>query len=558
MWEPIRNETGAIVDFEIIDCNERGAAIFGVNKDLLLSRKLSSFVSPQPYLQSILEQFRTAMESGFYEDDFKVPSMSVLKAEWLHRTMVRSENGLAVTLRDISDQKKHESELIRLATEDTLTGLPNRHWLINYLPKALEKAAVNATQVAVLVIDLDDFKHVNDSSGRATGDRLLQAIAVRLRSVLRPEDVCVRLGEDEFAVILENVASVDDVMHVASRTTQALHQPFDILQRKKPFSASIGISMFPADGNDAETLLKNADIAMYSAKAECRGKFRFYEYTLYERIKSRLDTEQELLHAIEEDHFVMYYQPRVDTVSGKLVGMEALVRWIHPERGLVPPNSFIPLAESTGIILPLGELVMDKVCAQMASWQTQQLPLVPISVNVSARQFNEGNVKDFVAACLHKHHIAAELIEIELTESVMTGDFDLVLAEINAISALGVKIHIDDFGTGYSSLALLHKLDMDVLKVDRAFTSQLGDGKDGEIFFAAIVSMAKALGMSVVAEGVETAEQLHILQTLGCDEIQGFFISKPLPAHEIPALMQKHVLLHPVHQPANAQRGKSA
>jgi EAL domain-containing protein (putative c-di-GMP-specific phosphodiesterase class I) len=246
-----------------------------------------------------------------------------------------------------------------------------------------------------------------------------------------------------------------------------------------------------------------------------------------------------LLRAIQEDHFVMVYQPRVDAQSGKLVGMEALVRWMHPERGLIPPDDFIPLAEANGMILPLGEMVMDKVCAQLAVWKMRRLPVVPVSINVSGRQFDEGKVSRLIAACMTKHAIESRLIEIELTESAMMGDFEQVHKEIEAINALGIQMHIDDFGTGYSSLSLLHKLNMDVLKVDRAFTSQLGNGKGGEIFYAAIVSIAKAMGMRIVAEGVETQEQLRILQDLRCDEIQGYLISKPLPAHEIPALMQK-------------------
>jgi EAL domain-containing protein (putative c-di-GMP-specific phosphodiesterase class I) len=290
-------------------------------------------------------------------------------------------------------------------------------------------------------------------------------------------------------------------------------------------------------------LLKNADIAMYSVKSESKGRFRFYDEKLYERIRKRLDIEHELSRALEEDHFVMHYQPRVNAGSGELVGMEALVRWIHPERGMIPPNDFIPLAESTGMILALGELLMNKTCAQLAEWIAQGLPVVPVSVNVSARQFNEGKVKDVVAACLSRYRIPAGLLEIELTESAMMGDFDTVIEEVHAINALGVKIHVDDFGTGYSSLSLLHRLEMDVLKVDRAFTSQLGNGQDGRIFFAAIVSMAKALGMSVIAEGVETAEQLRILQGLDCDEIQGYLVSRPLPADQVPAMIRKRMLL---------------
>jgi EAL domain-containing protein (putative c-di-GMP-specific phosphodiesterase class I) len=249
------------------------------------------------------------------------------------------------------------------------------------------------------------------------------------------------------------------------------------------------------------------------------------------------------LRAIKEDQFVLHYQPRVNTMTGELIGMEALVRWMHPERGLVPPDQFIPAAEATGIIIALGEVVMHKVGAQIASWQRQGVPVVPVSVNVSARQFNEGNVKNLVASCVATHGISSSLLEIELTESAMLGNVEDILEEVAAINALGVKIHIDDFGTGYSSLSLLHMLDMDVLKVDRSFTSQLGKGKEGEIFFKAIVSMAKALDMRVIAEGVETEEQLHILRAISCDEIQGYLASRPMPADAIPGLLRERFLL---------------
>jgi diguanylate cyclase (GGDEF)-like protein len=542
MGRAIREDSGEVVDFEIVDCNERAAVLVQTGKQRLINSRLSAVYRGE-HFEDAMRSFRAAMESGYYEDEYEVPDDSIVNAQWLHRRMVRSGDFLAITLRDVSEQKTHESELNRLATHDRLTGLPNRHWLMNNLPKVLERAHRANKQVAVLSIDLDNFKNVNDSAGHSVGDQLLQTVATRLRTVSRPADCVVRVGGDEFMVVREAITSVDDPTPSAQRILDALRVSIEIGERKHAIGASIGISMFPRDGSDAGTLLKNADIAMYSVKSESKGRFRFYDEKLYERIRKRLDIEHELSRALEEDHFVMHYQPRVNAGSGELVGMEALVRWIHPERGMIPPNDFIPLAESTGMILALGELLMNKTCAQLAEWIAQGLPVVPVSVNVSARQFNEGKVKDVVAACLSRYRIPAGLLEIELTESAMMGDFDTVIEEVHAINALGVKIHVDDFGTGYSSLSLLHRLEMDVLKVDRAFTSQLGNGQDGRIFFAAIVSMAKALGMSVIAEGVETAEQLRILQGLDCDEIQGYLVSRPLPADQVPAMIRKRMLL---------------
>lgn len=533
MWEPILEEGREVSDFRLVDCNERGAALYGLPKSGLLGARLSTLYDAT-YFSELMEIGRTVMQTGFYEDDHEVLNSRLVTARWLYRKFVRSGSRIAVTLRDITEKKVHEHEMLRLATQDVLTGLPNRYWLMTFLPDAMKRALANKTQLAILFIDLDDFKKVNDSSGHSAGDNLLQAVAVRIRGILRPTDTVARLGGDEFTVVIESTDHDNEIAEVAHRVATALQQPFQIdAHRSATVGGSIGIALYPRDGTDADTLLKGADIAMYAAKTENKGAYRFYNQQLYESVKQRLDIEYQLLRAIEQDQFVMHYQPRVDATSGRLVGMETLVRWIHPDRGLISPGEFIPVAESTGAIVPLGELVMKKVCAQLAAWKTQGVPLVPVSINVSARQFNEGKVKQLIITCLGKYALSPSLIELELTESAMMGNLSAVSKEINEINALGVKIHIDDFGTGYSSLSLLNNLDMDVLKVDRAFTSQLGKGDEGEIFFKAIVSMANALGMRVVAEGVETMEQLHILQALSCDEIQGYLFSPPATAEEI-------------------------
>jgi diguanylate cyclase (GGDEF)-like protein len=542
MWRALRDRDGAIVDFEIADCNERGATFFGLKKFQMLGGKLSS-LAHESYFHHILQTCEKAMEFGLYEDEFRTPPKSTLKMEWIGRKIVRTNDGVAVTLRDITVAKAHEQELLRLGNEDDLTGLPNRHWLMNFLPMAMQRTKVDDSMVGVLFIDLDGFKNVNDTLGHSAGDELLQAAAHRLKAALRPTDNVVRFGGDEFIVVLEPVTDESAAEGVAERIAEAFTQPFELSRGRHTVGTSIGISLFPRDGDDPEALLKNADMAMYAAKVAGKGRHCFYRPEFYESLKTQLDTEQQLMRAIDEDQFEMHYQPRVDTMTGELVGMEALVRWLHPERGMVPPDDFIPLAETTGLIVPLGDLVMHKVCAQLALWQRQEVAVVPVSVNVSVKQFNEGNVKSLISSCLATHGIAPELIEIELTESAMMGDVDSILLEVDAIKALGVKIHIDDFGTGYSSLSLLRTLNMDVLKVDRSFTSQLGQNKQGEIFFTAIASMAKALGMRVVAEGVETQEQMQILQTLSCDEIQGYFASRPLPAKAIPALLRERFLL---------------
>ena len=540
-----QDKNGFITDFQVVDCNEKGASFFSISKDKFLGTRVSDYYSGD-YFERVMNTYRLAMETGFYEDEYRVPDRSPINAEWVQRKFVRADNGLAITLRDISEPKRHEREMSRLATEDGLTTLQNRHWLMAYLPTALATAQAHASMLAILFIDLDDFKNVNDTLGHSAGDQLLRAVAARLKSVVRAGDKVVRIGGDEFTVVLEAIHSEEEVARIAFAINQIMQEPFDIsrdtTQQKNRIGASIGISMFPRDGEDVETLIKNADIAMYAAKTDCKGQFRFYERMLYDNIKMRLNTEQELAQAIKEDQFLIYYQPRVAASSGQLLGMEALVRWQHPTRGLLLAHDFINLAEETGMINAIGEIVINKVCAQIAAWLAQGIHMVPVSVNVSAHQFNDGIVKDLIAASLEQHAVPASLFEIEITESAIMRSIGDIFDEIAAINKMGIKLHVDDFGAGYSSLSLLQRLDMDGLKIDQAFTAQLGRGKDGETFFTAIVSMAKALGMRVIAEGVETAEQLRILQTLFCDEIQGCHVAPPLHADDVAAVVRKQYL----------------
>jgi diguanylate cyclase (GGDEF)-like protein len=541
MLRALYDEDENLVDVLVEDCNERGATLLGRTKQQLVGAKVSDF-SSRDYAEHVLGVFRRTMETGFEQEDIKVAPGSMIRATWVCRKLIRAGSGIAMTLRDISDIKAHEQTLAESANRDVLTHLPNRHWLISHLPNVLLQARQENTLVAVLFVDLDDFKNVNDTVGHAAGDELLQGAARRLQHVIRPDDHVVRLGGDEFTIILSRVDSADDVSRLAERVTKALEAPFALAGGSGHLvRASIGISMFPQDGEDGDTLLKHADIAMYAAKAKGKGTFVFYEPQFAERRSQRVAGERALREAIERGEMVLHYQPRVDTFSGELRSMEALVRWAHPERGLVYPQAFIQMAEDTGLITELGKLVIDKTLAQLAEWQTCGLPLVPVSINVSARQFDQGSLSDFMASRMVRYGVSPSLVEIEITESCMIEDGAAVAEELAALEALGVKLLVDDFGTGYSSLSQLQRLELDGLKVDRAFTAALGDG-DGQVFFKAILSMAKQLRLSVVAEGVETAAQLHILQTLSCNEIQGDFVSRPVPACDVPALLHKRFL----------------
>ncbi|WP_019142480.1 bifunctional diguanylate cyclase/phosphodiesterase [Noviherbaspirillum massiliense] len=540
--QAVYDKDARIVDFVLVDCNQRGAEMIARRREDLLGMRISDLY-PQPFLDKLLELGRKTMALGTYEEEHRLGSGSRMKARWIHRKLIRSGNSVAVTVRDISEAKQHVEELERRGNEDALTSLHNRHWLHSFLPAALDEATRDGKMLALLFIDIDGFKAVNDSMGHAAGDELLRLAAQRLHSVVRPEDKVVRLGGDEFLIVLEAIEQRDDAAHIAHRILEMFGEKFRLQQGLHTVGVSVGISLFPDDGKDAKTLLQNADIAMYSAKQSGKGQYRFYDPVFFDRLRARLDIERKLREALDLDQFEMFYQPRVDMASGRICGLEALIRWRHPQEGLVEPLRFIHVAEETGLIQNLGMHAMEKVCAQLADWRAREKECVPVSINVSPRQFHEGNLKDLLASRLARHGIAPELVEIEVTESSMMGETSEVSMEMESLRAIGVKLLVDDFGTGYSSLSQLQKLDMDGLKIDRAFTAELGKSPEGEVFFTAIVTMAHALGMRVVAEGVETRQQVDILKRLACDEIQGYYVSRPVPASEIPALIENRALV---------------
>lgn len=550
MMRPIEGPDGDAMDFLVEDCNEQGAMNVGADKDALIGRRLSELV-PATYLGSLMQSGRLALAQGFYEEEAFVPAHGTRKARWSHRKLVRSGRALAVTVRDITAAKDHEDTLHRLANADALTSLPNRHWLTGYLPAAIEKAVVNNKSLALLFVDLDDFKNLNDTMGHAAGDELLKAAALRLKAVLRPQDSVARLGGDEFTMILESIEGDVDVIAIADRIIDTLREPFVVADGHRHIvHASIGISVFPQDGTEGETLLKNADIAMYAAKAAGKGTYCFFHQHLSENLVQKITRQAQLKQAIERHELALYYQPRVDGMTGELRSLEALVRWIHPVRGIVPPDEFIPMAEETGLIIPLGEQVIRMAGEQVAQWQKEGLPMVPISVNVSARQINSGSVSQVIVAALAHFKVDARLIEVEITESATVGESKIAAGELVTLQGMGIRLYVDDFGTGYSSLSQLRRLDMDGLKVDRAFTGQLTRSAEDLELFRAIVSMAHAIHMHVVAEGVETAEQLKILQGLSCDEVQGYYISRPIPAADTVALLKKRFLFPGVQEGA--------
>lgn len=537
--KPIPGKDDIITDFEVIDCNSNGARFFQKQPADITGRRISRLFRGEKRRERASQIFAQAMESGAYETDIEIPRTNPASPSWFHLRIVRSEDVLAITMRDIGESRAHVAELERRGNHDALTGLPNRHWVNGYLPNAIENARRDHCALAVLFLDLDGFKKVNDTLGHEAGDDLLRHVGKRLKLAVRPRDHVIRIGGDEFLVVTEKIYHNGDAAHVASRVLYAFEEPFHLKQGMASIGTSIGISMFPSDGSDADTLLKNADIAMYSVKTSGKRNFRFFDQRFYEAVQAKHDKEAEIRHAVEHDQFVVYYQPRVDIATGITSSMEALVRWAHPTQGIVAPNEFIPMAEETGIIIPLGTMVIEKVCAQMAFWAQSGQELVPVSINVSPRQFNDGNIAALLADALKRYHVDPGLIEIELTESSMMSHDDEVTTKLRAIQEMGIKVLVDDFGTGYSSLSQLQRLDCDVLKVDRAFTSELARTNEGHVLFQAIITMAHGLGMRVVAEGVETLEQIKLLKALRCDEIQGFYVSQPLPPSDTQPILPK-------------------
>lgn len=528
---PLRASDSRIIDFEVIDCNHRGAELVNLRREELVGKRVSHLCRSDA-AQAVIQSLGAAFESGVHEAEKELPSDSLIRARWVHVRIVRSGEDLAVTLRDISDVKAHVVELEKRGNEDALTGLPNRHWVKDFLPQAVKRTEEQGRRLAVLFIDLDGFKAVNDTMGHEAGDELLRNAGRRLKVAVRPHDHVVRIGGDEFVVILEDIADKAAVSHVAERILAAFKETFRLSQGVHSIGTSIGVSIFPDDAANADTLLKHADVAMYSVKTSGKQSYRFFDQRYYESVRIRHEREAELRHAIEHNQFVVYYQPRIDMSTGTMSSMEALVRWAHPTRGIIEPVEFIPMAEETGLILPLGEWVIDRVCAQLAYWSRHGRNVLPVSINVSPRQFHETKLPDVLSRLMARHKVDPKLVEIELTESSMMDVTEKIFETLDTIQSMGIKLLVDDFGTGYSSLSKLQELDFDVLKVDKAFTARLQKTTEGQALFTAIITMAHSLGMRVVAEGVESVEQVETLKSLRCDEVQGFYISRPLPPAE--------------------------
>jgi predicted signal transduction protein with EAL and GGDEF domain len=458
---------------------------------------------------------------------------------------------LAGAVHDVTRRKDAEDQIRRLAYFDALTGLPNRLMFIEQLYKVIANADRCRDNVAVLFIDLDHFKRVNDTLGHSAGDELLKVVSTRLAHSLRPLDSVsrvgtepgpssiARLGGDEFIVMLGELHGPGDAALVANRLVAALTQPVTLQGTELFVGASIGVAMYPNDGADIDELLKNADTAMYRAKQAGRGGVQFYDRSMNERSLERLAMETLLRHALERDEFVLHYQPRISLATGRIVGAEALIRWQHPQRGLVAPGEFLDLAEETSLIIPMGTWAIGEAVRCCAAWRRAGLNTGRVAVNVAATHLREKDLPDMVTATLKQHGVPASCLELEVTESILMTDPELSVATARRLNAIGVRLAIDDFGTGYSSLSYLKRLPISALKIDQSFVRDLATDPDDAAIITAIIAMAHTLKLKVVAEGVETEAQRAFLEAHGCDEYQGYLASRPVEAAEFAKQLER-------------------
>ncbi|WP_317204998.1 putative bifunctional diguanylate cyclase/phosphodiesterase [Janthinobacterium sp.] len=529
------NGAGVYLDYE--QGHDAGAVFSAAD---CVGRHISE-VLPADIAARLLEQTRAVLGGqSIHSADYALTRQE----RTLHfetRLVASGSDEVLGLVRDISERKRTEEQIRRLAYCDSLTGIPNRQAFLETLERELARSKLDNKKFAVLFMDLDAFKRINDTLGHNIGDRLLQAVSLRLRDTTRPSDLVARapeqhgnlarLGGDEFTILIPELERVEDALNVARRVKEAMRRSFQIDAHEIFVTASIGISLFPEDGEDCDSLLKYADTAMYHAKNCGKNNAKLYSSSLTMQIMGHVKLEVGLRKAMKNDELYLLYQPQIDVASGQIVGVEALVRWRHPERGVVSPTEFIPLAEETGLIVPIGEWVLRTACLQATAWQKNGKRALRVAVNLSAKQFKDENLTQIVLSALADTGLDAHLLELELTEGTLMDNAEATLSTLEQLRAIGVHLSIDDFGTGYSSMSYLKRFDVRALKIDKSFIVGLPQDTENAAITRAIIAMAHGLRMVVVAEGVETAEQLQLLEQYGCDLVQGYFLGRPA-SHE--------------------------
>ena len=452
---------------------------------------------------------------------------------------------IRIHIADVTKQRQAEAIIAYQSHHDTLTGLPNRKYLHEHLVEVINKLEDKEQQFAVLFLDIDRFKLINDSLGHNVGDLLLKAVSDRLKSLLKQGDLMVRWGADEFAIVAMDIHSTDAVVQVAEAMIQALTLPFNCGGHELHITTCIGASIYPDHHTEVEGLIRNADMAMYRAKAEGQNSFQFYVPNMQEQSFQRLSMENNLRRALENNELLTYYQPQVDILTGKIVGLEVLLRWKHVSLGSIPPSQFIPLAEETGLITAIGSWVLRQTCLQAIAWQDKGLPPIQVGVNLSIKQLQQKDFLSCLQQILEETNLDPHFLELEITEGIMMDNVEEKIILLNEFRQMGIQLSIDDFGTGYSALSYLKNLPIDTLKIDRIFIEYVTHSEHDRTIVASIINLAHSLSLNVIAEGVETIEQVDILRSLGCDQIQGYFFYKALPAEEIGVLLRAQGVTKP-------------
>ncbi|VAW48653.1 diguanylate cyclase/phosphodiesterase (GGDEF & EAL domains) with PAS/PAC sensor(s) [hydrothermal vent metagenome] len=530
----------------ITDINDAYEKITGYQRSELIGRNpnvLKSGRHDRSFYQDMWIQIKT---QGYWSGEvWDRRKSGEIYPKWLMINAMLDEKKSAVgyvgIFSDLSDQKEAEQKLKELSFYDPLTHLPNRVLFKDRLSVGISIAKRDKHQLAVLLIDLDRFKVVNDSLGHNAGDELLELISQRFLTLGRESDTVARLGGDEFAVLLPELNSPEDASVVAQNFIDALLKPFHLQGHNLNISASIGISVFPCDGVDVDGLVKRAELALYKAKEQGRNHYQYFSQELQDAVFDQLEMEDEMQYAILNQQFTLYYQPKISLATNKITGMEALVRWVHPEKGLIPPDKFIPLAEESGLIIPLGEWILQTACRETAEWVKKYDDSLVVAVNLSAKQFKADNLLETIQNTLKLYQLKPKNIELEITESCVMENVEGALQTMKDFRKHQLKLAIDDFGTGYSSLGYLKQFPMNTLKIDRSFVMDLTTDSDDAAIVEIVILLADKLGLDVVAEGVETDAQLNFLREQGCQYVQGYLLSRPLPADEFEQFLKKHL-----------------
>lgn len=531
----------------ILTCNHAVENMFGYSPDEIIGKNLLCLLNIIHIAsQSDIENFVTNLKQ---EDQLKKHSGSGHKkcgTEFpvelnIREVNVSGERQFTIVISDVTERQEAEILIRKMALHDSLTGLANRNLLQQRLDEAMRMATRMEKKISVMFLDLDGFKPVNDMYGHAIGDKLLRIVANRLEKSARETDTVARIGGDEFAIISTNISKEQDVTKAAQRVLDSVRKPIIIEGNSHQIGTSIGISFYPLDSRDPDELFRMADVALYQAKYSGKNDFRLYNPEMDAKSKKDKQIEIDLEKAIRNDELLLHYQPLLSTIDDSITGAEALIRWQHPEKGMIPPFAFIPIAENSDLMLTLGQKILEMACEQAKIWQDMNMPEFRVCVNISARQFQSKDFVDTVKGALKKAQLNPNKLELEITEGMVIGDTDAVARKLEILAGLGISLAIDDFGTGYSSLAYLKRFPVHQLKIDRSFINDITEDHDDAAITDAVIRLGHSLGLQVVAEGVETTEQAQILRQKGCDVLQGYFFSKPVPAHEFEQWVTDHM-----------------